>query len=394
MQKSSLIFFTIVFLAACNSNVKTNFKNNILRPYYIDIENNIDNYESIPLSNLNKELEYIPLETNSENLLKRINQIEFSNNYIFISDFDRLIQFDREGNFIRQIGANGRGPGEYIHVSGFYLDEKEKKVYVKAWGINAILEFDFNGLYIRSFKISFDSSQFIKTDSNSFVFIIPNGSSIPDSEYRIIITDSIGTPKVKITNYNQFVKKPGLIATKIPVYFYQDTIRILESRVDTLNTFYNFKYVPYAIFNFGNTKMEADIAIPLQNPELDEFTERIKDKLWIWTISEDKEYLFLKFNLGLSDSSKYAIFDKYTSEIKFLAKNGLDDDLGIGIPFWPKYIYQDSIIVDYQDAFKVLNALHKRPLSSYNVSNYILKEIKKLNNVLDETSNPVLIILK
>lgn len=376
-------------LNSCNSSPKTYVNkddNQITIPYYIDIENNINNYETTCLSRLGKELSYIPLETNAQSLIKRINEIQFSNNYIFISDFDRLLQFNREGKFVRQVGRNGKGPGEYIYVSGFCIDEKREKIYILAWSIKTILEYDFNGLFIRSFKISFETTQFAHTDPDNFVFAIPNIPQNPNSEFRLIVTDNMGIQKIRIKNHNRFYKKPPLMATKIPMYFFKDTLRTMESRIDTLNTFYDGKLVPYAIFNLGQTKMEPDIAVPLQNPERGEFDNRIKDKLWIWTISESNEYLFIKFNLGLSDSSKYGIFNKHTSETKFLVKNGFNDDIGIGIPFWPRYVYNDTLLVDFQDAYKILN-----------VTQGTLKPSEKYENlikVLSETSNPVLIVLR
>ena len=169
------------------------------------------------------------------------------------------------------------------------------------------------------------------------------------------------------------------------MYYFKDTIRILESRVDTLNMFVNSKHKSYAIFNLGQSKMEADLSIPLQNQEREELNNRIKDKLWIWTISENNEYLFMKFNLGLSDSTKLCVFNKQTSETSFLDRNGFINDLDNGVTFWPKYIYHDSLLVDYQDAFKLLEIIKKENITG---SEGIL------SNGLTETSNPVVIVVK
>lgn len=389
----------ITIFSSCNNSKSSKNESIIIKsvvlPYRIDIDNNIDNIKPVPLSIIGSGLEYIPLETSQNCLLKRITQIEFSASYIFISDFYKLLQFDREGKFIRQIGDIGRGPGEYIYVMGFCIDKIGKRVFIKDYANYLVKEYDFNGQFIRSFKISFDSSQFLKTDSNSFTFVIPNGSTIKDSENRIIITDSLGTPKVKIKNYNRLFNKPGLIASKIPMYYYNDTIRILESRVDTLNTFQNAKHMPYAIFNLEKVKMEADIKIPFQNPEKDEVTNRIKDKLWIWTISENGKFLFLKFNLGLSDSSKFCIFNKQTEETTFLEQHGFKNDLDGGITFWPKYIYNDSILVDYEDAFILLKMINKnQSTGSKETNSKISDKLELLRKGLTETSNPVLIVLK
>jgi hypothetical protein len=379
----------LLFITSCsNPNIKTNGKKetaSVILPYRVEIEANLKNVKSFPLSAIGRKIEYIPLETNAKSLIKRIVEIHFSKNYIFISDFDRLTQFDRKGKFIRQVGSNGRGPGEYIHVSSFCIDENSEKVYIMAWGIKSILEFDFNGAFKRSFNISFSSLQFLKKDSNNYVFVIPNSPYGADSEFRLIITDSMGAIKTKIKNHNRFFNKPPLLATVIPMYYFKDTIRILESRVDTLNTFENSKHKPYAIFNLGQSKMEADLSIPVQNLINEEFNNVMKNKIWIWTISENYEYLFVKFNLRLSDSTKLCIFNKKTLETTFLNKNGFENDLDNGVTFWPKYIYQDSILVDYQDAFILLEKIKKE---------HITGSDDILSKGLTETSNPVVIVVK
>ena len=385
------IFFSIVIISCTYSNTKTentSVKNRIL-PYRINIEKNIKNVKSIPLSFIGKKIEYVALETTPRSLLKSIMGIQFSEKYIFVSDFDRLLQFDRHGKFIRQVGDNGRGPGEYIHVSGFWIDEKNEKAYVMAWGIKTIKEYDFNGNFIKSFKIAFSSLQFIKTGNNSYTFVIPNAPFDTDSEFRLIVTDSAGTEILKIKNYNRVYNKPPLIATKIPMYYFNDTIRINESRVDTLNSFINGRHIPYAIFNFGINKMDLDLSISVEPTARGELNNQFMDKLWIWTISENNAFLFLKFNIGISDSSAYGVYNKENSETAFL-KKGFEDDLGIGIPFWPKYVYHDSLLVDHQDAYKIIDAIN-RPLKEIDdtKSSQSFKELYKLQ----ETSNPVLILL-
>jgi hypothetical protein len=349
----------------------------VTRPFKVDIEEYKNNIRPITLSEIGKDLIYIPLETNSQSLLRNINRLAFSDKFIFVCDFDKLIQFDEKGNFIRQIGSNGRGPGEYIHVSFFDIDEKSERIYILAWGIHTILEYDFNGKFIRSFEISFPTLQFIKTESNSFAFVIPNHSSNPDAEYSEIITDSLGTVKTKIKNHNRF--QTNSFTTVIPLYYFNDTIRILESRVDTLSILGKENRIPYAIFNFGKEKMETE------QYEINAFKEKNIDKLWIWNICENNDYLFLHFLMGLGDSSRFCIFNKHTSETVFLNEDGFIDNLDNGNHFWPKYVYNDSILVDYQGANQFLKAINNKQVTG---------SLEALGRKLTELSNPILIVLK
>ncbi|MCG8309682.1 MAG: 6-bladed beta-propeller, partial [Cytophagales bacterium] len=62
---------------------------------------------------------YIPLETNSQSLFKKISQIQLINDNILISSTHRLLLFTKKGKFIRQIGKKGKGPGEYLLIFDF-----------------------------------------------------------------------------------------------------------------------------------------------------------------------------------------------------------------------------------------------------------------------------------
>lgn len=400
-MKKAKIYLLISFLVIVSCKHTNTLKIDIEKtekvvelPYFIDLEKNLNKIKPITLSSIGKELEYIPLETNANSLLRNIYQIVFSDSYIFISDFNKLLQFDRNGKFVRQVGANGRGPGEYINVSGFCIDEKKETVYIIAWGIHTVLEFGFNGKFIRSFNKSFESLQFLVNDTNSFVFRLETKVT-NDYGFKLYLTDLKGTPLVKIKNYSRRTSKPALILSITPMYFFNDNIQFMQFGVDTLYTLKNEKLEPYAIFNLGKMKMDPDPMIPSQNLGKDDAFDQLKQKLWINKISENVQYLFLGLNYGFSDSSTTCIINKLTLETSFLEDNSFKNDIDGAINFWPKYVYNDSILVDYCEAYVLLNYIHSWDTGERKRmygDKYL--QLEKLGNELKETSNPVLIILK
>lgn len=402
MLKTNLLslFVGVLIMTSCGnppSIVSNSYDSTIVNlPYHIDLEKNLNNVRSVPISQIGEKLEYILLETSPKSLIKRIVQIAFSESYIFISDFNKLLQFDRSGKFIRQVGGNGKGPGEYIYVAGFCIDEKNEKIYIIAWSLRSVLVFDFDGKSIGSFKTPFNSSQFLSIDSNNFIF---HSANVPiqkkDTTYSLYLTDRTGTSTGKIRNYLKRESKSGLMIGETPFYLYNDTVRFMEFGVDTLSTLRNKDLDPYAIFTLGKMKMDPDPSIPFQNPGRDEILDKLKQKLWIRTISENDHYIFLRLDLGLSDSSKFGIYDKKSLETNFLQNNGFKNDLDYGIDFWPKYIYNDKTLVDYIDAYKLLSMIHgKQSIDLKDRNTGLLNPFEKLEKELTETSNPVLIVLK
>jgi hypothetical protein len=66
-------------------------------------------------------VEIIKLETNDDCLVSSQGNILLTDDHIIIGDrmTKRISLFNRDGSFVRNIGASGRGPGEYIQLGGF-----------------------------------------------------------------------------------------------------------------------------------------------------------------------------------------------------------------------------------------------------------------------------------
>ena len=63
--------------------------------------------------------------------------------------------------------------------------------------------------------------------------------------------------------------------------------------------------------------------------------------------------------------------------------------------FWPKYVFNDNILVDHIDALYLLNHIREMQSGqSKEKSKAISTQLSNLGKQLTELSNPVLIILK
>jgi hypothetical protein len=391
------LIVAVLFTSCKSSNSRETFVPGVI-PYHIEIEKNIQNVESLPLSKIGKELDYIVLETTPNSILQDIINIAFCDSFIFVYDGGKLLQFNNKGRFIRQVGSNGRGPTELISLIDFCIDEKDKNIFLINYGANNILVFDFNGQFVRSFR-SPDSqiSQIILKDTNSLMFHLPNNpvkSPGTIDNYNWYITDKHGSNLMKIRNYLIRTSKDGLNTFFGTMYLFNDSVRFREFGRDTLYHFNNSKKEPYAIFNLGKMKMDPDP--DYKGASREEIKKRLEQKIWIYHfITEDKKYLFFTFKWGYTNVSSYCIYDKQTSEVSILKDNGFINDLDGGILFFPRYIFNDSIHVDYIDSFKLLGLINKTfsdKLKELDVNK--IDQFEKLKNQLTETSNPVLMILK
>ena len=124
----------------------------------IDLDNAVRNpNEYFYYSSLYKGIKTILLETNESCLIGAIDKMRVFDNYIFIMDCfiaKSLYVFDKEGRFIRKIGNNGQGPGEYVQLSDFTIDKENKIVYVLDSHLSQINKYDITtGKFIHTVKL-------------------------------------------------------------------------------------------------------------------------------------------------------------------------------------------------------------------------------------------------
>jgi hypothetical protein len=398
IRKCILPFCIIVFIySSCinRSSPKSEIgkENSNVPPFYIDLEKNLNNIKSIFISNVGKNLEYIFLETNQSSLIGEIDQITLSDSNIYVSDTKKILQFDILGKFIRQIGNNGRGPGEYSYVMDICIDQNNENIFILSYP--KLLEFDFKGNFIKTFKIPIMSSQFILQDTNRFLFYQLNlPSKIENRDYSWYIINSQGITLNKIRNTFKRSKSPGMWIDKSPLYSFNKNINLMEFGSDTL-LYLKDKIVPepYAIFNLGKIKMDHDLSLSETNYK-EEFN-RLKQKLRVSDLNENIQLVFMKLNWGYSDSLKLGIFNKKTLETIFLKDNGFTNDLDGGPPIWPKSIKDDSTIVSWIDAIQLKNHVASEAFRN-SIPKYPekKKELENLANKLKETDNPVIMILR
>jgi len=145
----------------------------------------------------------IKLETTDSCLIRYLAQMVMTDDYIFISDNNgRVLQFDQQGRFIRQIGRNGRGPGEYIQVIRIEADQQNERLAIA--DIRQILFYGFDGQFIRS---------------------------IPTRGYAM---DYLTFINGKLLTYNTYArqKEPdGKFANVSKIYRYNDEFNIIDSLI-------------------------------------------------------------------------------------------------------------------------------------------------------------------
>src|SRR5665648_443347 len=145
-------FIAILFFSSCNDKKK---ENSAL--VSIDIEANIDNMQKIYLSQFTDNVRYVPLESNSDHPLSWIILSDFSENHFLASDMKICFLYDNVGHYIRQIGKQGRGPGEYTGIASVFLIDK--KVYIRDYLGDDLVEYKLDGTFLKRHKSGFTADE-------------------------------------------------------------------------------------------------------------------------------------------------------------------------------------------------------------------------------------------
>lgn len=161
-NKNIVIIVFILFLYSCGGGSKQPIKTlPVINSEPGDLDDlHVGNYE------------YIPLETNENILLTRIDKILSDSLYYYI--FDRkskygLHVFNKNGAFVRTISNRGKGPGEYVNIYDFDID-KNGNSYLLDADRKRIMKFDPHGNFKEEFEYGFWTANIAYLGADNFLF--------------------------------------------------------------------------------------------------------------------------------------------------------------------------------------------------------------------------------
>lgn len=358
-------------------------------PFYIDVERDFNKKKDFKLSDIAYDIKYVPLETNNKCLLSGNLKFLFFKESIFVKDNKALYQFSNTGKFIRKIGKNGNGPGEYGMVFGFTVLPLQNELSLVAYPTKKILVYNLeSGEFKRSFGVKFGNfSSIIDFPENEITFHIANAAPTSNeiNKNSLYFTDINGITLDSIPSSN--IRMQGNIAGDlISMYKSNNNLLYMTFLTDTLYSLTDKKLRrPYAILNMGKYKIDPEINL---TPELLKTDEH---KLMPVQLEETTSSFFITFMIGFkSDRSLLGIYNKKGNNLNFIefGKEGIQNDLDAGLPFWPKHVINNSTLVSYLDAYKIIE--FKRTLRNAQTAFCKLERIEKIK----ENDNPVLILVK
>ena len=160
-----LSLIVTVLISCSSSNTKNNDQTTIIR---VDISKS----QVLDISERAVINKFILLETGKDFLISSIDKIQVMDSVIFIYDErqDLMFLFDKEGQFITNVGVKGRGPGEYSMINDVYIDDSEGVIYAHERIRNTIQAYDLSGSLINEVHTRHRFNSFCITNSGYWTY--------------------------------------------------------------------------------------------------------------------------------------------------------------------------------------------------------------------------------
>jgi len=362
----------------------------------IPIGQDIENTKELPISLIAKEIQFVPLETNTNCLLDNdISKIEIFDNNIFISDYKYIFKFDLNGKFIKRIGKIGKGPGEHIKgFQTFLIDKQNKRLIFFEFISRKMMVYDFDGSFIDEKPIDFmpGPTEWVSEES---IAVYHNGFTYenePWNDYYILNSDA------EILQKNKFKKlankRYGLMIYRAIFYRFKGITRYKNPYESIIYEIYGDKkpkpiyFLDYGKYDKYNDIEDVEIQVR-NNVPTNRANPKSFEKIGILGLSETNEYLFIFYShqeqrkVGVYDKINKTYFKLFDKEFELF---GFQDDMYGGLPVFPKDGITENMICCHYNAFEIKEYLSK--------NSKLDPKLKKVVDSVDESDNPVLMLVK
>jgi hypothetical protein len=419
------ILFLICFLLGCQQNSM----DRTIDIAVIDVEQNLGQYQKIPVSRFVTELEYIPLQTDDYCLIGRINQIFVTSTHIFVAGNRYCYSFSRDGRFMREIGRVGQGPGEYELIYDLSMDEENQLLFIEAK--SRLLVYSWDGVFRRSINLPQNNLSGVMQGNlvektffvrdNLFIGHVCNLSG--KEPYNFILFDTSGQIIKSFENHVKFERtRPRFTEDDFAMrpFRLSESIYIKEYAIDTLYCLNERnELVPKFVFNLGKYAFHKEkrgddmlgslgsFIIPLRERPIIGSSKSIFFSIWPRGVNTPypkgrvgKSESFGRVN-EYEDNFPVGIYDIANQKTALLdtdpvsGMTGLINDLDGGLSFWPKYYTSDNELVDFWQPYEMKEILTDEYFVAHEIKNQQAhQKLRELLKNLKDNDNPIIVIAK
>ena len=281
--------------------------------------------KKMPLQEWAKSVRFIPLETNEDILMENVSNILQRGDTLLVHHSQRLSLFNREGEYLYDIGSKGQGPGEFIYLRGVLLHEG--LIYAQEQGYRFKV-YDWDGNFVKKLVLPHKACGLITYPGKKEMLAYVNNRTGNESVRFYLmkdeqILDSVPNPFI-------YTKGPGAITQiHIPEFYASrgslnaftevnsDTVYRVDAHLQTH---------PYVVFNMGKylyTRQER-----FNTTAGDMMGTTFNHKHELFALGEIGDNIFIRKGTGNPRNDRTYCYNKQTKEVHKLfltyPEEGLD----------------------------------------------------------------------
>ena len=180
MKKSVYMLFISILAVACTAKREQSVVNEVIDATEIC-------HDALHTSEFIDSSYFIPLETSDQCLIKFIDKVVFTSDYIFVLDRqgnNKVLVFNKNGRFLHTIGAIGHGPNEHVLLYDFCVDTATRQAYLLCER-NVVKCYTYGGTFLAKKDLGFYSWKIERFDG--YFYFIADDRQMP---FDLVITDT------------------------------------------------------------------------------------------------------------------------------------------------------------------------------------------------------------
>jgi len=286
-----------------------------------------------------------------------------------------LLVFTGNGDFIRKVGRNGKGPGEYNQIQDFSISKSNGNLLILDLG--KVIEYDVYGNFVKTYMIDTDDHSILPTRIER----LPDNQFLLEASgsFQLGMFNESGVLVKRFTSlYNKNIDLP------CPFTFSKDHFLINMLFEDTVYSLDNKGILkPYLSVDFGH--LNLDIA-SYEEYSKKNFGQLPKDRVIRTLVVENEKVFIIKFSFQWEDYLGVLHKPDGTTKI-YHAGNSNICQTRIPNTFFQS---ESGEVLFWADPSQFKEPFEKWMTAKQSNKSYKLISDRKV----DESSNPVVIIAK
>ena len=159
------------------------------------------------LEDLFGNMEFTVLKAESvDYMFAEADKIVYKNNTFYIMDwiYKKIVAFDKQGNPVLSLNRQGRGPGEYVRISDFDVDENND-LWIVDGSADVLMHYSNDCNFIGSKKLPFEVSYIKCISGGKFFFGLSPWNTSDYGGVRILLSDTALNIDKGIMNYDEYL---------------------------------------------------------------------------------------------------------------------------------------------------------------------------------------------